>query len=128
MDARRPADDEAWAAQIGPALTEPDVARMFGTTVAAIRSDAGLLRVTNRDGTTVYPVCQFEAGRPLTGLRDAIQMLSGVWQPLTVLSWLTAPNRRLDGRSPVEALRNGDAGTVQALAQRARADAEAHGS
>jgi hypothetical protein len=123
----RQRSDEAWADQIGPALTEPDVARLLGTTEAAVRGDPGLLRLTNRDGTIVYPVCQFDAGRPLTGVGKAVVMLSDVWQPLTVASWLTAPNRRLDGRTPVQALRDGDADVVDVLARRARAGAEAHG-
>jgi hypothetical protein len=125
MDARRPPDDEAWAAQLGPALTEPDVARMLGTTVAAIRSDTGLLRVTNRDGMIVYPVCQFEARRPLAGLSDVIRALSGVWQPLTLVSWMTAPNRQLGWRTPVQALHDGDPEAVHELAR--RVGASAHG-
>lgn len=124
-DRRR--SDAAWAAQIGPALTEPDVARLVGTTEAAVRDDRALLRIVNRDGTIVYPVFQFDAGRPLPGVGEAVVMLSAVWQPLTVASWLTAPNRRLDGRTPVQALRDGDVAAVHALALRARANAEAHG-
>jgi hypothetical protein len=119
--------DEAWGAQIGPALNEPDVARLLDTTKAAVRGDPSLLRLTNRDGTIVYPVCQFDAGRPLTGVGEAVLMLSDVWQSLTVAAWLTAPNRRLDGRTPVQALRDGDVAAVHALALRARANAEAHG-
>jgi hypothetical protein len=126
MEARQ-TSDEAWAAQIGPALTEPDVARMLATTETAVRDDPDLLRVTNRDGATVYPICQFDAGRPLTGIGEAVRTLSGVWQPLTVASWLTAPNRRLGGRTPVEALHDGDIDSVRDLARHARADAEAHG-
>lgn len=128
MDPQHRSDDEAWAAQIGPALSEPDVARLLGTTEAAIRNDPTLVRVTNRDGTTVYLACQFEASRPVTGLGEVVLMLSGVWLPLTVASWLTAPNRQLDGRSPVGALRDGDAGAVQALARRAKADVDAYGN
>lgn len=126
MEDRR-TTDEAWAAQIGPALTEPDVARLLDTTAAAVRGDPVLLRLNNRDGTIVYPVFQFEAGRPLAGLGEVVLMLSGIWQPLTVASWLTAPKRPLDGRSPARALRDGDVAAVHALARRAKATAEAHG-
>jgi hypothetical protein len=72
-------------------------------------------------------VFQFDAGRPLASAGDVVVMLSAVWQPLTVASWQTAPNRQLDGRSPMQALRDGDLHTVQALAHQARANTEAHG-
>ena len=42
--------------------------------------------------------------------------------PLTTAAWLTAPNRRLGGARPIDALRAGDADRVVALARRAAAD------
>ena len=48
--------DAQWAAQIGPALTQGDVARLLNKTEQAVSKDPRLLRLRNRDGRPVYPV------------------------------------------------------------------------
>jgi hypothetical protein len=109
--------DVAWAAQVGPMLTEPDVAELLGRPVAEVAGDPGLLRLTNPDGRRVYPVFQFDGRRPLTGLGDVLALLDGPLLPLTIASWLTGPKTDLDGRTAVQALRDGDEILVLRLAQ-----------
>lgn len=115
--------DAAWAAQIGPALSQQDVARLLGKSEQAVSKDARLLRIRNRDGRPVYPVVQFDGRRQLLGVADVVAAIGRVLEPLTVASWLTASNAGLSGRRPVDALRDGDAAAVRALAARLAADA-----
>ena len=114
--------DAAWAAQIGPALSQPDVARLLGKSAQAVSKDGRLLRIRNRDGRPVYPVAQFDGRGQLRGVADVVATLVGVLQPLTIASWLTAGNAGLAGRRPVDALRDGDAAAVRVLAARLAAD------
>jgi hypothetical protein len=75
------------------------------------------LRLRNQDGRPVYPVVQFDGRRLLPGVAEVVGILARVVEPLTVASWLTAPNPQLDGRRPVEALRDGDMAAVLAVAR-----------
>lgn len=116
--------DQAWAAQVGPALTQRDVARLLSKTEQAVAKDARLLRVRTRDGRPVYPVLQFTGRGQLSGVAEVVAALRGALEPLTVASWLTAPQRELDGRRPVDALR---AGIVEPVVLAARRLARAAG-
>lgn len=108
--------DRQWAAQIGTALSQPDVARLLHVSVQAVSKNRGLLRLTNRDGRVVYPVMQFDGRRPLPGLARVLGALDGSLLPLTVASWLTLATPALDDNTPVHALRDGDIDRVVALA------------
>jgi hypothetical protein len=55
--------DRDWAAQLGPVLSQRDVARLLGRTEQAVSKDRRLLRLVNRDGRPVYPVVQFDGRR-----------------------------------------------------------------
>lgn len=115
---RQDADDRAWAAQLGPAYRQGQVARLLGKSRQAVSADQGLLRLEMRDGQIGYPVFQFEGRRLLPGMRDVVRVLAPVvatsW---TIASWLASPAPALDGRTPLEALRAGEADTVLALAR-----------
>lgn len=110
--------DRAWAEQVGSCLTQRDVARLLGKTEQAVSQDTRLLRLHNRDGRPVYPVVQFEGRRMLSGVSEVVRTLEGAVEPLTVASWLTAPNRALEGRRPVDALGDAHVEAVVSLARR----------
>lgn len=112
------AADQAWAAQVGPALTQRDTARLLGKTEQAVAKDARLLRVRGRDGRPVYPVVQFDGRAQVPGVGEVVAALRDALEPLTVASFLTAPHRALDGRRPVDALRTGHADAVLTVARR----------
>lgn len=111
--------DQQWAAQLGAALTQPDVAQLLNVSVQAVSRNRGLLRLTNRDGRVVYPVMQFDGRRPLPGVSMVLDVFQGVLRPLSVASWLTVVTPALDERSPLRALRDGDVDRVIALARQA---------
>lgn len=110
--------DRAWSEQLGPALSQRDVARLLGRSEQAVSKDARLLRLRNRDGRPVYPVVQFRGRGTLPGVAEVLRLLDGVVEPLTSASWLTAPNRALGGWRPVDALRDGRIDEVLAVAGR----------
>ena len=112
------AADQAWARQVGPALTQRDTATLLGTTEQAVAKDGRLLRVRDRDGRPVYPVVQFAGRAQLAGVADVVRALAGVLEPLTVASFLTAAHPDLDGRRPVDALRAGEQEAVVRIARR----------
>ena len=110
--------DAAWAAQVGPALVEADVARLLGRSPQAVSDDPRLLRIVDRTGRSVYPIVQFDDGQQLAGVGDAVALLSRSLLPLTIASWLTAPNRALANRTPIQALLAGDDDAVRVVAAR----------
>lgn len=110
--------DRAWSEQLGPALSQRDVAWLLGRSEQAVSKDARLLRLRNRDGRPVYPVVQFRGRGTLPGVAEVLRLLDGVVEPLTSASWLTAPNRALGSARPVDVLRDGRIAEVLAVAGR----------
>ena len=51
----------------------------------------------------------------MPGVAEVVGLLAPAVEPLTIASFLTAPNRALGAR-PIEVLRAGGAGTAQVLA------------
>ena len=122
---RQDADDRAWAEQLGPAYRQGDVARLLGKSRQAVSADSSLLRLEMRDGEIGYPVFQFDGRRALPGIREMIAILGPVAaSPWTVASWLTSASTILDGRTPIQALRDGH---IEAVTAAARQAAEALG-
>ncbi|MFG1404248.1 DNA-binding protein [Xanthobacter sediminis] len=67
-----------------------------------------------------YPACQFQDGEVLLGIADVVRGLEtqGAW---VALDFLLSADSALGGRSPLEALRQGDRASVERLV---RANAE----
>lgn len=98
--------DARWEAQTGPALSEAGAARLLSLSPTDLRRRPGLLRLRNRDGSVVYPVFQFDGNAQLPGVTDVVAAFTPVvTTPLTTASWLTGPNRTLDGSRPLDVLR-----------------------
>jgi hypothetical protein len=112
-------NSRAWGAQVGPALTQGDTARLLRKSVQAVSKDRGLLRVVNSDGRPVYPLIQFDGRRQVPGLAAVIRTLAAVMEPLAIAGWLTTPNAGLGAR-PIDALRAGSAGAAAVQAAAAR--------
>lgn len=85
------AADAVWAAQLGPALTEADVARLLGRDTDDVARAPGLLRLRQREtADRVYPLFQFTANGQLSGVAAVVTVLSPVLGPLSIASWLPA--------------------------------------
>jgi len=98
---------QRWGAQLGPSLSQRDVARLLGKSEQAVA----------KDGRPVYPVVQFDGRRLLPGVAEIVDVLNSAVEPLTVASWLTAPNAQLGGRRPIDVLRDGEVAPALALAR-----------
>lgn len=112
------AADQAWAEQVGPALSQRDTATLLSKSEQAVAKDSRLLRVRARDGRPLYPVLQFAGRAQLGGVAQVVALLRDLIEPLSTASFLTAPHRDLDGATPVERLRAGDVDDVLRVARR----------
>lgn len=115
----------AWRRQVGPALSQADVARLLGKSQQAVQKDRRLLMLrqpgTNRP---VYPVMQFHERRPISGVADVLAALRESLLPESIAAWLTSERTDLDGRRPIDVLRDMPAdGRVLELARRLAASA-----
>lgn len=93
-----------------PMLSLADVARRMrvaASEVTRLHKERQLLAIRHH-GQLRYPEFQFDGDQPLRGLHQVLQALDEVdgW---TALNFLVTPDLRLDGRTPLQALRGGDA-------------------
>jgi hypothetical protein len=102
----------------GGGLTVGRVADWLEITPAAVharRQRGTLLAVPRANGEHLYPAFQFTGDGTLAGLGRVLQSFQ-VEGPWTKLSVLLSPADALDGRTPLDALRDGDIeGAVQAV-------------
>lgn len=103
------------------ALTVSEVAKLLGTTrqTPHDRCAAGTLLAVKDRGHWRFPVWQFDPEGPdgvLDGLTDALAALPRQ-TPIGRVLWFVTPKQQLQGRSPVEALRDGEVPAVVAEAQ-----------
>ncbi len=68
-------DDERWASQVGPVLTETDVATLVGIPVEALVHDDRYVRLVDRHGNRQYPVVQFDGREQVAGLESVLRAL-----------------------------------------------------
>lgn len=94
----------------GPVLSGTETARLLGVDKARVdrlRAERRLLAIPLGEGWA-YPAFQFQGGAVLPGLEGLLQAHEGK-ESWAVLDLLLAPDPALDGRAPVQALRDGDA-------------------
>lgn len=108
----------AWVEQVGYSLTPADVAELLGRSERSVSEDGGLLRLRRSDGRLAYPTFQFDGPRQVPGVAQVVRALDGVLQPRAIAAWLTGIQPALDGRRPIDALRDGDIDAVVTLARR----------
>ena len=107
---RQDRDAAAWVEQVGPAYTRAQVAELLGVTPQAVAQRKGLLAVRQMSGAVVYPLMQFAGRLAPEAVQKAVEMLADiVATPWTTASWLSTAHDELDGRRPVDVLRDGNA-------------------
>lgn len=97
----------------GPALSVQETAGLLGTDsagVEALRATRRLLAIPLGEGWA-YPESQFRNGAALPGLDRLLEAHAGK-DPWAILDLLLAPDPALNGRTPLQALRDGDAGAL----------------
>jgi hypothetical protein len=92
----------------GGVYTASEVASLLGISRQAVhkRTRAGQLLGIEEGERTVYPVWQFDGAAVLDGLPDILGAFL-IHSPIARLRFFLAPNARLGGESPIEALRDG---------------------
>ncbi|MBC2589089.1 MULTISPECIES: hypothetical protein [Rhodococcus] len=117
----------AWEKHIGPILTHKQTLEVTGWSKQALSQgvrDNRVLRLTAADGTAGYwsdGFTETAAGyRPIAGIKNVL----GAWahadvEPWTIASWMSSAQPELDGRTPRQALLDGDSADVEKLARQA---------
>lgn len=93
----------------GGVLTAEQAAKVLGLTRQAVdkrRSSNQLLALTQGRRGYSYPGFQFDGSNTLSGLEKVLEAMSAL-DPWMQLGFFTAPNERLNGKTPIKALRNG---------------------
>lgn len=82
------------------------MADLLGTATANVRRSVGqgdlYVAGQGRNREHLFPAWQFQAGRPLSHLREVITVLPGDLHPLDVEQFMTTGHEALGGRSPVD--------------------------
>jgi hypothetical protein len=103
----------------GGCLSSPQAAEMLGISRQAVdkrRRSGKIIGLPTGKNRFVYPAWQFTTGDTLSGLETSLQHLS-VQDPWMQTAFMLNGNLRLDGMSPVEALRQGKVKEVAIAAQ-----------
>lgn len=88
--------------------------RNTAQTAAAWKRAGRILSVTY-GGRDLFPAFQFDAGgQPLPLLRDVLAVLPESFTPWQRAFWLVAPDFRLDGKRPIDCIKDGDPEVVEA--------------
>lgn len=102
----------------GGVLSAEEAGKITGITRQAIdkRRRSNAILAVREGADWKYPACQFRDGAVLPGIAEVVRDLEGqgAW---ATLDFLLAPDSALGGRSPLEALRQGDLGAVERLAR-----------
>jgi hypothetical protein len=106
------------------ALTAPEVARMLGTSrqTPHDRAKNNTLLAVSEGNMLRFPLWQFDPDGPngvLAGLPAVLKALE--MPPYSKAVWMTRPHRDLDGKTPLDVLREGRVGRIVELARAAGA-------
>lgn len=114
--------EEVWEHELGPLLSSADVRELLGD-ISRQRVDEllrarRLIGLRDSAGRRRFPTFQFRDGRALEALVAAYWLVAdAVASDWTAGSWLVSPDQALDGRSPVQWVRDGrDAGRLITVA------------
>jgi len=94
----------------GRPLPTREVEALLGITrqaVAKARAEGRLVGLPSEGGQYVYPSWQFGESGVLAGLREVRRAFPGGDDPWAFTGFMVSPNARLDGETPLAALRRG---------------------
>lgn len=103
----------------GGAISAEQAAHTLNTTPDAIekrRQEGVLLGLGDDSAGYVYPVWQFDGGKPIRGLSTVHQELQGIGPWMRAAFMLTG-DAHLNGERPLDILRRGEIGAVAAAAR-----------
>ncbi len=111
-----------WSDELGPFYDSDGVAVLLGGITKQAVSDRvrrhRLIALRTGSGRLVYPAFQFQGRAVVPGVAATLTIVAPddteAWY---VASWFVTPDANLAGRSPIEALRNGDTDQVARAAR-----------
>jgi hypothetical protein len=100
----------------GGTMSAEDAGRILGISRQAVdkRRRAGTLLAVREGSDWRYPLCQMDQGEVIAGISDVVRGFAGAG-PWIALDFLLASDTVLDGRTALQALRDGDREAVRRL-------------
>ncbi|MBZ9843858.1 antitoxin Xre/MbcA/ParS toxin-binding domain-containing protein [Mesorhizobium sp. CA5] len=93
---------EDWAGEVAGSTYLEDKLRIPRSTLHRWQRRGEVIALRKGGRKHVFPLAQFVDGRPVPGISD---VLSAIANPRLAWFWLTRPSPELDGRIPIEMLR-----------------------
>jgi excisionase family DNA binding protein len=105
----------AWQQLLADALEVDGAAARLGVSVLAIHEmvNDGQLAAVRLGGRLRLPAWQFSSDGLLAGMPDVVKSWPGSFLSLSM--WACTPSTQLDGRTPAQALRDGDVLKVEMM-------------
>ncbi|KQU87554.1 hypothetical protein ASD12_08580 [Mesorhizobium sp. Root102] len=93
---------EDWAGRVAGSTYLEENLRIARSTLHRWQRRGEVIALRKGGRKHVFPLAQFVDGRPVAGIRDVLSLVSN---PRLAWLWLTRPSAQLDGRVPIDLLR-----------------------
>ncbi|MER9290898.1 hypothetical protein [Mesorhizobium sp. M0239] len=93
---------EDWAGRVAGSTYLEENLRIARSTLHRWQRRGEVIALRKGGRKHVFPLAQFVDGRPVAGIRDVLSLITN---PRLAWLWLTRPSAQLDGRIPVDLLR-----------------------
>ncbi|TIN03717.1 MAG: DUF2384 domain-containing protein [Mesorhizobium sp.] len=93
---------EDWAGRVAGSTYLEENLRIARSTLHRWQRRGEVIALRKGGRKHVFPLAQFVDGRPVAGIRDVLSLISN---PRLAWLWLTRPSAQLDGRVPIDLLR-----------------------
>lgn len=93
---------EDWAGRVAGSTYLEESLRIARSTLHRWQRRGEVIALRKGGRKHVFPLAQFVDGRPVAGIRDVLSLISN---PRLAWLWLTRPSAQLDGRVPIDLLR-----------------------
>ncbi|RWO44535.1 MAG: DUF2384 domain-containing protein [Mesorhizobium sp.] len=93
---------EDWAGRVAGSTYLEENLRIARSTLHRWQRRGEVIALRKGGRRHVFPLAQFVDGRPVAGIRDVLSLISN---PRLAWLWLTRPSAQLDGRVPIDLLR-----------------------
>ncbi|RWN35364.1 MAG: DUF2384 domain-containing protein [Mesorhizobium sp.] len=93
---------EDWAGRVAGSTYLEENLRIARSTLHRWQRRGEVIALRKGGRKHVFPLAQFVDGRPVAGIRDVLSLITN---PRLAWLWLTRPSAQLDGRVPIDLLR-----------------------
>lgn len=100
---------EDWAGRVAGSTYLEENLRIARSTLHRWQRRGEVIALRKGGRKHVFPLAQFVDGRPVAGIRDVLSLITN---PRLAWLWLTRPSAQLDGRVPIDLLRQDQVGEV----------------